>query len=172
MAAGTDIHRLQAFIWNRIWRGRLNVEQMYNDAVKLGYVKSRKLFNDVYTDVKDGYNAKYPDYRVDESNSEKKSSVTLTEAQLRNIVAESVKKALSEEERDSIEYTSRVYDDDYFEKIPAFDVIEYVKHGINSEETHEVLSGMLYDKSGKPVGKLNDLHFRYDPSGRHGGRFI
>jgi hypothetical protein len=95
----------------------------------------------------------------------KKTTVKINENMLLKIVSESVKKILSESAFDGHDY-----DDDYEEDYPLYDVIEYIRHGVNDEVIHEVLSGIVYDKNDNPVGKLNDLHFKYTPkNGRNGG---
>lgn len=57
------------------------------------------------------------------------------------------------------------------EDIPAYHVIDGLKKSPMSEEdVHELLAGTLYDGWGYPVGRLNDLHYKYDArDGRNGG---
>jgi len=57
------------------------------------------------------------------------------------------------------------------EDIPVFHVIDGLKNGPMSEEdVHDLLAGTLYDRWDYPVGRLNDLHYKYDArDGRNGG---
>ena len=85
------------------------------------------------------------------------NTVNVNESQLRKIVAESIKKTLME-----------AIDDDYLEDIMIYDLIS--KLGISENAKHELLSATLYNGNDEPVGKLNDLHVKYDArDGRNGG---
>ncbi len=87
----------------------------------------------------------------------KKNTIRLNENALRQIVAESIKKTLME-----------AIDDDYLEDIMIYDLISELKMPENVK--HELLSATLYDGNDEPVGKLNDLHVKFDArDGRNGG---
>lgn len=77
----------------------------------------------------------------------KKNVVKINENTLRQIVAESVKNALNE-----------MWDD--LEDIMVYDLISNI--GLSEDDKHQLLSATLYDKNDNPVGKLNDLHVKYD----------
>lgn len=56
------------------------------------------------------------------------------------------------------------------EDLPANKLINDLRSGMNEEDIHAVLAGTLYDRWGYPVGRLNDLHYKYDArDGRNGG---
>ena len=57
------------------------------------------------------------------------------------------------------------------EDIPAYHIIDGLKKGPMSEEdVHDLLIGTLYDRWDYPIGRLNDLHYKYDArDGRNGG---
>lgn len=74
--------------------------------------------------------------------------IRLTESDLRNIVKKSVNKIL----RESIE--------DGYEDIETFNV--FTDNFSMSEGREELLNATLFDNNDRPVGKLIDLHFKYD----------
>ena len=79
----------------------------------------------------------------------------LSEKHLRKIISESVKRALNEME-------------DGLEDVMIYHLIANL--GLSEEDKHDLLSATLYDKNDNPVGKLNDLHVKYDArNGRNGG---
>lgn len=106
-----------------------------------------------------------------------KNTIRLNESQLRCIVAESVRRALKEDVDDLMGmYDGEdgptnepdYYEDDYLEDIMVYDLI--AKLGLSENKKHELLSATLYNGDDEPVGKLNDLHVKYDPrDGRNGG---
>lgn len=56
------------------------------------------------------------------------------------------------------------------EHLPANKLINDLRSGMSEEDIHAVLAGTLYDRWGYPVGRLNDLHYKYDArDGRNGG---
>lgn len=69
------------------------------------------------------------------------------ESYLHNVIKESVNKVLKE-------------DINNVEDIPAFDVIN---KNMSMTELDKILTSYLFDKNGNCVGRLNDLHFKYDP---------
>ena len=86
-----------------------------------------------------------------------KNAVKLNESQLKRIVTESVKKILGE-----------VFDDGYLENIMVHEIISGL--GLPESVKHELLSATLYNGNDEPVGKLNDLHVKFDVrDGRNGG---
>ena len=86
-----------------------------------------------------------------------KNAVKLNESQLRKIVSESVKKILGE-----------ATDEGYLDDIMVHELIS--RMGISESDKHEVLTATLYNSNDKPVGKLNDLHVKFDArDGRNGG---
>lgn len=74
--------------------------------------------------------------------------VILTESDLRNIIKKSVNRIL----RESIE--------DGYEDIEAFNV--FTDNFSMSEDREGLLNATLFDKNDNPIGKLIDLHFKYD----------
>jgi len=102
--------------------------------------------------------------KINESKTNKnmkKNTVKLTEFQLKKVISESVRKVLKEFQ--DVDYT----DEDYVENIAAYDIIYSVRNDFTLDMVHQVLAGTLYDKNDKPVGCLNDLHYKYDA--RNGG---
>lgn len=72
---------------------------------------------------------------------------TITESQLRQIVKESVNNVLNEKPYDEIE------------NVPTYDIFT---ENISLTELDTILSSKLYDKNENCVGRLSDLHFKYD----------
>ena len=86
-----------------------------------------------------------------------KNAVKLNESDVKRIVAESLKKTLEE-----------AFDDGYLEDVMVHEIISGL--GLSESVKHELLSATLYNGNDEPVGKLNDLHVKYDPrDGRNGG---
>ena len=86
-----------------------------------------------------------------------KNAVKLNESQLRKIVFESVKKILGE-----------AIDEGYLEDIMMYELISGMR--ISESDKHELLTATLYNSNDEPVGKLNDLHVKFDArDGRNGG---
>lgn len=79
----------------------------------------------------------------------KKNVVKINENAIRKIIADSIKKTLME-----------AVDDDYLEDIMVYDLISNI--GLSEDYKHQLLSATLYDSNDNPVGKLNDLHVKYD----------
>lgn len=71
----------------------------------------------------------------------------ITESQLRQIVKESVNNVLNEKPYDEIE------------NVPTYDIFT---ENISLTELDTILSSKLYDKNENCVGRLSDLHFKYD----------
>lgn len=86
-----------------------------------------------------------------------KKIIRLTESDLHKIVKESVQNILKEEMING-EYYEPIENDRYFENIECHRVFNENFDG----NWRAVLTANLYDKTGKYVGKLNDLHFIYD----------
>lgn len=61
--------------------------------------------------------------------------------------------------------------DGLIEDVPAYDLINKLKEPPMSEEdVHDILAATLYDCWGYPVGRLNDMNYKYDiGKGRYGG---
>lgn len=56
------------------------------------------------------------------------------------------------------------------EDLPANQLVNGLRTGMSDENVHDLLAGTLYDRWGYPVGRLNDLHYKYDArDGRNGG---
>lgn len=72
---------------------------------------------------------------------------TITESQLRQIVKESLNNVLNEKPYDEIE------------NVPTYDIFT---ENISLTELDTILSSKLYDKNENCVGRLSDLHFKYD----------
>ena len=72
--------------------------------------------------------------------------IILTEGDLHKIVKESVNMILSEE-RDEIE------------DVPTFEVFN---KNISMTELDKILNSFVYDKNDNCVGRLSDLHCKYD----------
>lgn len=86
-----------------------------------------------------------------------KNTIKFNKSHLKRIVAESVKKILEE-----------AFDDGYLEDVMVHEIISGL--GLSESIKHELLSATLYNGNDEPVGKLNDLHVKYDPrDGRNGG---
>ena len=75
-----------------------------------------------------------------------KRKIRLTEGDLHRIVKESVNRVLCEE-RDEIE------------DMPTFEVFN---KNISMTELDKILNSFVYDKNDNCVGRLSDLHFKYD----------
>ena len=77
----------------------------------------------------------------------------LTENELRGVIRKVIEEAV---------------DDGYLENIMVHEIISGL--GLSESVKHELLSATLYNGNDEPVGKLNDLHVKYDPrDGRNGG---
>ena len=76
-----------------------------------------------------------------------KKMIKLRESKLKQIIAESVKRVLNEEYQ--------------IENIPTYDVFT---ENVSISEFDKILGSSLYDSNDKFVGKLSDLHFKYDPN--------
>ena len=74
-----------------------------------------------------------------------KKMIRLRESKLKQIIAESVKRVLNEEYQ--------------IENIPTYDVFT---ENVSISEFDKILGSSLYDSNDKFVGKLSDLHFKYD----------
>jgi hypothetical protein len=56
------------------------------------------------------------------------------------------------------------------EDLPANKLINDLRSGMSGENVHDILAGTLYDGWNYPVGRLNDMHYKYDArNGRNGG---
>ena len=87
----------------------------------------------------------------------------------RRMVAENAKRALAERTvpAGESEYNDENWDTEN-ENIMCFDI--FAKLGLSEDMRSELLRATLFDRYDKPVGKLNDLHMKYDPrNGRNGG---
>ena len=59
------------------------------------------------------------------------------------------------------------------EAVPAYDIVNaFAKAPMNREQVHDLLAGTLFDRWDYPVGRLNEMHFRYDARGGRDGRLI
>ena len=75
-----------------------------------------------------------------------KKIIRLTESDIHKIVQKSITKVLNEGVSE-------------IEDVPTFDVFN---ENISLTEIKDILESYLYDKNDNIVGRLSDLHFKYD----------
>ena len=100
---------------------------------------------------------------VSENKNMKKNAVKINESTLRQIVAESVKKVLKERfvPNGESEYNDENWNNEQ-ENIMCFDLFAGSSFGLSDDERSEILTATLFDRYDKAVGRLNDLHVKYN----------
>lgn len=93
----------------------------------------------------------------------KKNTVKINENTLRKMVAESVKKVLKERfvPNGESEYNDENWNNEQ-ENIMCFDLFAGSSFGLSDDERSEILTATLFDRYDKAVGRLNDLHVKYN----------
>ena len=93
--------KIENFLWDKIYNGRYDADKCWNIALKNGYVKEsdKRAFFKKHAELEKMYQERYGNI-IPESKANKnmkKNVVKINESTLRNMIANSIKKALKED---------------------------------------------------------------------------